>query len=275
MLLSMIAAATLQAAQPAPARVEPREAIYVLHGDYGPPRAGNIRRLLDQWAAESAIRRSRRAAPRADIAACLPSAREVDWECLRGLYPSRPGEPPVVLIVARDSGRRNPVLSISCVGPDGSNGTTAGMNRGGAFSSLPRERSEIRVNIARCIQASVRGAITTSAAPMRGFDWGSLGDGDFFYHRVTGDCADLLHRIGRNATRGAFSMPLQGVRWSLEQRPGATARVRLACADGACIRWTVHNRERMVAEHHIPFPDLQGAAGYIRALDSLKRVCPA
>ncbi len=281
MLLSLAAAlAALQGAAPAEAAGEaapPLPAIYVVDGDYGTPeRPGNLRRLLDEWHGMKVI--DARFSPAKPDLTNTCTVREpytrLDYDCVRRLYPQGAGEPPTVVIVARDLGRVVPEYSVKCIGPSGVGGASVNMNRGGAFSSDPRELSEIRTRMAGCIAGALGGALVRSPAVTLGFDsWGTGKQGDFFYHRLTADCGALQHRIGRNATRGSFIMKLSAVRWSYE--PSAQVpRVRFDCLDGAaCVEAYQAGATRREASHRIAFEDAARARRYIASLDALKQAC--
>jgi hypothetical protein len=113
-----------------------------------------------------------------------------------------------------------------------------------------------------------------SPAAKRGFDSWGTGGGDLFYHRLTGDCAQLQHRIGRNATRGRYVMPLLGVRWALEEAPGRLPRVRFDCLDGGCVAFARPGAIGRAGVHSVPFADSARARSFISRLDALKSACP-
>jgi hypothetical protein len=283
-ILSLAAALTaaLAAAQGgAPAGAEarppaPLPVIYVVDGDYGAAGSpGNLRRLLDEWQRIGAID-ARFAPPVPNLAASCTVAgpyKRLDEECVRRLYPQRPGEPPTVVIVTRDSGRVAPEHKVKCIGPSGVGGALVNMNSGGAFSSDPRQLSLIRADMASCIAAAQEGALARSIAVTLGFDiWGTGARGDFFYHRLTGDCGALQHRIGRNATRGSFIMKLSAVRWAYE--PSAQVpKVRFDCLGGDCVDTYRTGASGKAASHRIAFEDAARARRFIATLDGLKQAC--
>ena len=276
-LLSLAAALSAQAqpAAPAPAPPQPRPAIYVVDGDYGAPgKPGNLRRLVDEWNRIGVIS-ALPSEPRPRAACTLREGYpRLDQDCVRRHYQQRPGEPPTVAIVARDKGRVIPDYKVLCVGPSGTGSASVNMNRGGAFSLDPRELSEVREGMARCIGAALEGAIVPSAGTTLGFDSWGTGEGDLFYHRLTADCGAVQHRIGRNATRGSYFMPIAAVRWSYE--PSAqTPRARFDCVEGACVQAHVAGTSQAATTHSIPFATAARARGFLARLDALKQACAA
>jgi hypothetical protein len=280
MMLSLIAALSAQGPAPAGAAAKasppPLRVTYVVDGDYGAPgKPGNLRRLLDEWQRIGAI--DARFSPAVlNLAGSCTVARpykRLDDDCVRRLYPQRPGEAPAVVIVTRATGRAVPEYKVTCIGPSGVGGALVDMNRGGAFSADPRELSRIRADMAGCIAAAREGALARSVAVTLGFDsWGTGSSGDFFYHRLTGDCGALQHRIGRNATRGTFIMKLAAVRWSYE--PSAQVpRVRFDCLEGNCVEAFRPGAAGTAASHRIDFQDAERARHFLASLDTLKQAC--
>jgi hypothetical protein len=141
---------------------QPVEAAYVIHGDYGASRrAGNLQRLLDEWAEQGVVRARRHGHDRSVVAPCVPRRHHdpVDLPCVARVVARANGPAPVVAVIARDSGRVTPVLNVVCVGPDGVGRASVNMNYGGAFSSIGAERDEIRGAMASCLNAALQGAV--------------------------------------------------------------------------------------------------------------------
>ena len=279
MLLSMAAALSAQGEAPPPPApsASPRPAVYVVDGDYGAPgRPGNLRRLIDEWSRIGAIAALPAPGEARERAPC--TLREgypgLDRDCVLRHYPQRPGEAPTLAIVARDRGRVIPDYKVLCVGPSGIGTASVNMNRGGAFSSDPRELSEVREGMARCVNAALEGALVPSPAATLGFDRWGTGEGDLFYHRLTADCGGLQHRIGRNATRGSTFIPLRAVRWSYE--PSAQApEARFDCLEGDCAETYRAGAASKAGVHRIPFADAARARRFLAGLDALKQACAA
>jgi hypothetical protein len=273
MLTFLFAAASATMAQPqATPPASPQVATYIIYGDYGAPgRPGNIERLLEEWRRDGVIRGSIRRAPNAEAAPCVGRRHydPTDRECIRRLNPPGAGQPPVVAIVARDSGRIIPVYNIACIGPVGHGSASINMNTGGAFSAAGGQRSESRSGMLNCIGAALPGAARRSVAAALGFTTSTGRTGDFFYHQLSADCDLLQHRIGRNATRGSYWVPLQAARLSLE----SPRRVRFDCLQGACVSATLQGQTRTMARHAISFETEAGAARYMEDVEALKRAC--
>lgn len=257
-LLAAFAAFVSQPASPPPA------ATYVVYGDYGRPgETGNIQRLLDEWRADGTIRGEVRRVSLAQARACIGDRHDspIDQDCIRDLA----GTSPAVAIVARDAGRVIPFLNLTCIGPRASGRGTAQVNLGGAYSSIPRIREQTRDSVRACLAAALPPGGST-ASPQSFDTWGATGDA---YHRLSGDCDMLRHRIGRNATRGSHSSPLQSARLTL----AVPTRVRLICLSGACITSTLQGRTTTGASHDIAFDTEARASAFVRQVNDLKRAC--
>jgi hypothetical protein len=261
MLIRVFVAAAALLSQQAP----PEPAIYVVYGDDAALGSqGNVQRLLNEWRETGIIRGDVRRVSLDSITACIgrrPNS-PIDQDCIRRLATSSGRS--VIAIVARDAGRAAPFLNLTCIGPRASGRGSVNVNHGGAFASVPQHREAARQSVRGCIDAA-RGP----ASALSFDNWGRVGD--FAYHRVSGDCDLLRHRIGRNATRGSHSAPLRSIRLVVE----APTRVRLQCLRGTCIT-SIGNGQTLTRDsHQIDFETASAAAGYVRQVNDLRRACSA
>lgn len=154
MVWPVLFASILAAAQPAP----PAPASYILYDSA--PRVSGIERLLETWTRVGAARLTNGGGDGAVLRQCFerPPSRRVDTACVRRHMAAGPRRAPSVAILTRDSGLRNHVLLMTCVGPSGVDGTRVDVSRG-PFSGYVRLANQAREGIARCLNTALAGAV--------------------------------------------------------------------------------------------------------------------
>lgn len=137
----------------------PVEASYILVG--GEDQVG---RLLAELEREGAIKRGGPSMSPEPYRACIDrrDRRTLDEACIRRLLPAAGSGAPTVAILTRDSGRRNLVYEVSCLGPDGRGGVRIDPR------DLRRPRThrfalEARAGLARCLSAALRRSVRLPA----------------------------------------------------------------------------------------------------------------
>lgn len=151
----MLSILDLALAFAAPAAQVPAPSSVIL-AEAGGNRLGleHLETVLSDWARDGVIAGVPRRVTRPAFEACVAD-RRVDDACVRH-SPEARGR---VILFARDSGKRNFVLRITCVGPGGTGESEIDMNRSGALSPVPAVREQARRAIASCVRAAAPGVL--------------------------------------------------------------------------------------------------------------------
>lgn len=127
-------------------------------------------------------------------------------------------------------------------------------------------------------------SITAATLGLCGFDrqdepgfsiWGT-GEEALAYHHISADCDEIEHAYGRNAAWGLWRLPLARVMVDgPEGTEGGGAVLRFRCADAsACIgQGRLEHTSERVADHAIPFADMDRARALAGRVSGLKAAC--